>query len=75
MGSLRARTLGILLWVGSAEAAGNAEVFDLGSKLKPLEYTVVRRRAETLGKIAPGCSSDTAVGVHIGAARAGREYD
>lgn len=29
------------LLVGSGNAAGNAEVFDIGKSLKPFEYTVV----------------------------------
>lgn len=44
MGTLRATTLGLAagaLWIGTADAAGNAEVFDLGGKLSPLSYTVV----------------------------------
>lgn len=42
----RPRFLGVAatsaLCIGSAEAAGNAEVFDLWIKLKSFEYTVVR---------------------------------
>lgn len=31
------------LLVNSGDAAGNAEVFDIGASLKPFEYTVVSR--------------------------------
>lgn len=43
--SLRPELLGLtvgVLCIGSAESAGNAEVFDLGSTLKAYEYTAVR---------------------------------
>lgn len=39
------------LCVGSAEAAGNAEVFDLWSKLKAFDYTVVRHNFQKGGTV------------------------
>ncbi|CAM9222132.1 unnamed protein product [Pylaiella littoralis] len=38
------RLLGLasgVIWLGAADAAGNAEVFDLGSKLKAFDYSVM----------------------------------
>lgn len=44
------RLLGLasgVIWLGAADAAGNAEVFDLGSKLKAFDYSVVRAKEHT----------------------------